>query len=83
MDQPDSVPPSDRELMIGRLATLRAAFAGGIRHPGDAATLSGHLVKRYRADLATRLGRPPSECECHQALEQQIHRLRVSIGEYS
>ena len=69
--------------MISVLATLSAAFAAGIRHPGDAATPAGHLAKRYRADLATRLGRPPSECECHQALEQQIHRLRVSIGEYS
>jgi peptide/nickel transport system permease protein len=46
--------------MIGVPATLSAAFAGGIRQPGDAATLSGHLMKRYRADLATRPGRPPS-----------------------
>ena len=70
-------------MMIGVLANLSAAFTGGISDSGDAVTLLEHLMQRYRADLGRQLGRPPSEYDCQQALEQQVHRLRVSIGEYS
>jgi hypothetical protein len=83
MDQPEAVSPSDRTMMIGVLATLSAAFTGGIRDSGDAVTLIKHMMQRYRADLGSHLGRAPSEFDCQQALEQQVHRLRVSIGEYS
>jgi hypothetical protein len=82
MDQPEAVSPSDRTMMIGVLATLNAAFTGGIRDPDDVVTLIEHMMQRYRADLGRHLGRAPSEFDCQQALEQ-IHRLRVSIGEYS
>ena len=70
-------------MIIGVLANLSAAFTGSIRDSGEAVTLMEHMMQRYRADLGSHLGRAPSEYDCRQALEQQVHRLRVSIGEYS
>ena len=70
-------------MLIGVLANLSAAFTGGIRDSGDAVSLIEHMMQRYRADLGRHLGRAATEFECQQALEQQVHRLRVSIGEYS
>lgn len=83
MDQPEAVLGSDRALTIGLLANLSAAFLGGVRDEVDAANLLNKLLDRYRSDLSRQLGHQPGDEECHQALEQHIHRLRVSIGEYS
>jgi len=83
MDWPEAVLVTDRTLTIGILANLSSAFLGGIRDEGDAANILNAIIERYRSDLEGQLGHNPSGNECHQALEQHVHRLRVSIGEYS
>lgn len=83
MDQPEAVLVTDRTLAIGILANLSSAFLGGIRDEGDAANILNAMIERYRSDLEGQLGHSPSDNECHEALEQHVHHLRVSIGEYS
>lgn len=82
MDRPRAVPASDRSMLIGVLANLSAGFMG-MRDEQDAAHTFEHMMDRYRADLSHFLGHVPTDDECHRALEDQVHRLRVSIGEYS
>jgi hypothetical protein len=81
VDKPEIVTLEDRTMLIGVLANLSAAFVGG---PGEArvdARSMLHMIDRYRRDLAARLGRAPSDEECHAELEAQVARLRLSIGE--
>lgn len=68
-------------MMIGMLAKLSAVFlAADEDHPAGADAMS-HIAGRYRSDLATLLSHTPSDQECWSALEAQVARLRVSIGE--
>jgi hypothetical protein len=71
----DEYTPEDRVLTIGVLARLAGWFltpeAGG-----DEA-----MMDRYRRDLGRLVGHVPTNEECHRRLEDQIVRLRHSIGE--
>lgn len=67
--------------MIGVLANLSAAFLGADEDGPAGADSMRHMVGRYRSDLAGQLGHAPSNQECWAALEAQVARLRVSIGE--
>jgi hypothetical protein len=81
VDKPGVVTREDRTMMIGVLANLSAAFLGADEdRPADTNSMR-HMVGRYRSDLARQLGHAPSDQECWAALEEQVARLRVSIGE--
>lgn len=81
MDKPEIVTLEDRTMLIGVLANLSAAFVNAPEEARVDARSMLHMIDRYRRDLAARLGRAPSDEECHAELEAQVARLRVSIGE--
>lgn len=79
-DRPDLVTLDDRTISIGVLANLSSSFLAGVGLAHEE-TLLRHMRERFRTDLGSRLGHTPSDQECHAALDAQIHRLRLSIGE--
>jgi hypothetical protein len=68
-------------MMIGVIENLSAAFLGADGDRSAGADSMRRMAGRYRSDLAGRLGRAPSNQECRTALEAQVARLRVSVGE--
>jgi hypothetical protein len=81
VDKPEVVTREDRTMMIGVLANLSAAFLAADEHLPAGEHSMRHVVDRYRSDLAMQLGHGPSDRECWMAVEAQVERLRVSIGE--
>ncbi|PPF56540.1 hypothetical protein C5C55_08500 [Rathayibacter sp. AY1C2] len=79
MDHPELVTHDDRTISIGVLANLSSGFL--VSDPSTEASTLNHMMNRYRSDLGKRIGHTPSDDECHSALEEQIQRLRRSIGE--
>lgn len=82
MDNPEFVTHEDRRIMIGILANFTSAFCGDANQQHGADSFADQMTTRFRADLARDLGHAPTDQECFQQIDDQIERLRYSLGEF-